>query len=1273
MIRIAIGLLLLGVAHAPLFGQRTGTLSGSGSYPNVRSAEDVIQQWDVEQHLYVKGDLGIGRQQLEQLETWLDRNAPHWTVVLMQNADGEVYRSLDQRTYRGMDAVEFALSRGLALRTGFANLRHPKTNETDGAVFALFLAERKFSYYASDAQDQRSLGEAHWVGELDRPAFRAMRGGGRIINAVQDTISNINARLEKRITAEAEQVRRQQEARQRAFLNLQTDLESLAQTIDVAEQKAAALRNDFPDATGSLTQTPTEAWRRQLQEIQGFLTVDNVAETTEKYHAISHQVEAVLNAFAERESFPESAQSLEAKIQTLQADVTRAGVTAAEKAASQLGQATERFEKGEPEIAPLLVDANAAIEEGNAAIATELERRRRERARKQLIRRTIMGTAGLLGVGLLGVLVWLNRRRAPAKQRAEETLRQREQQVNAEMEKVYELFDRSGEILGDKEKVKRRGYQGATRKLTNHTFEDIDDLFVMSTEVRRVMDEAVELVRPKSLPGKVANLLSASRFEQGVNRITGEPLTFHRDKGLPLVIERESERTGAEPPEEVTLTFEKVFAAFHERTATAEDTLNTIENSLLEVDDRLKLLQTQIESVTEVDRDLADAADDDGLMQLPALFDALLPSAQQDFDTADDMAGTDPVKAIQTHIAAGDRKMQEALAITACVQYARSTVFPLLNELAPPLQQLGYQTEWMQQQVSELGERANQLCEQATTASVGQEAQQLDQDVRRFEARADRTLALARELQATDQPTLERLAEQITKGRNDISQRLGIESSSALVEYEANPDDHLAAAREQLAAAQAALQHGQVEAASTAQQSMSQEIASGQAFVSNSLQILHEFDRMQAARQRKHEDICEQLPGFQELVDDAERKYDRTALVLQAGDPTFENAAATVLTHFDQTHDTLQDAEQLLQQAGQVYGAGRLLEAREMLDVAEQECEEARQLLAQINEHCTRLASVAQQNEGQLASLLNEVRGYEDQVQDARTMEPTISLYETTIREIELAQSQLNDTIRRDPFHDAQTIAAFSTATADLEARLAADQQAHAEAARAVAGAKAKRELAEQLIQQARHDGIPDSPATTTGIREVQMYDGELHQVERELHAAHRDWKQVDQKAAAIHGDLGVKVGRLRGELERAQQLVGVFQNASNTVFEATRWTGGFGTRIFGSPGSKELDRARQALNAGDYAAMAELARAAQIAAQHAIERAQREVYRRQREAARRAEAARRERRRNSSISIGSGSRMGGGISRSGSSGSSGSSSSSSSSPSGSGFSRSGW
>ena len=142
---------------------------------------DVITKWTPEQHLWIKGNLGVSKRQLNGLESWLDENGANWTVVLIETASGQRYE-----THSGMNAVEHALGKGLSNQTGFGSLTDKRTGESNGAVFVLFLQERKFSYFASDAFDNRGLGERYWIGRLDKPAINAMRNGGRIVEAPGD-------------------------------------------------------------------------------------------------------------------------------------------------------------------------------------------------------------------------------------------------------------------------------------------------------------------------------------------------------------------------------------------------------------------------------------------------------------------------------------------------------------------------------------------------------------------------------------------------------------------------------------------------------------------------------------------------------------------------------------------------------------------------------------------------------------------------------------------------------------------------------------------------------------------------------------------------------------------------------------------------------------------------------------------------------------------------------------------------------------------------------
>ena len=525
-------------------------------------------------------------------------------------------------------------------------------------------------------------------------------------------------------------------------------------------------------------------------------------------------------------------------------------------------------------------------------------------------------------------------------------------------------------------------------------------------------------------------------------------------------------------------------------------------------------------------------------------------------------------------------------------------------------------------------------------------------------------------------PSLYELEQKIAEARLQIAVDLNLPEEKCLHEYEANPDVNLATGRKLFAATQAALQHGGVDAAMQAQEKLDAEVAAGHALVDKSLRLLGEFDGLLLKCKQHHDEVADKVPRHEDLLQGIREKFAKSALTLQSGDPSFEDPASTVDTHLAECHEALQDALSLINQAGEAFKKGQLIESDHMLEMAEDNVSDADQRLKEIDQHCSKLNAVSRENEGKLSSMQREIEGFTPIVDDKRTMRPTMQEFHRVLNEVRVAEREVQQTLPRDPFHDGAAIDGFSETVANLKARIEADHDAHAEAKRAVDGARNERTTAESLVNRAKTDGIPDSPETTSNIRAIRSHDTALSQVERELNTAHNDWKKVDQTAARIHSELGIEAGRLRGELQRAQRLAAIFQSASDTVFEATRWTGGFGTRIFGSPGSSELDRARQALNRGDYSAMAELARAAQIAAQHAIQRAQREVYRREREAARRAEAARRRRRRNS-INIGGGGGLGGlggggmsGISRGGGGRSS---SSGSRRSSGSGFSRSGW
>ena len=226
---------------------------------SVATATDVVQQWQPDQHLYVKGDVGVSAANLAELEQWLDANGPHWTVVLLQHARAEAYQAADGRAYSGMDAVEVALGKGLSNRTGFGRLEHAQTRESDGTVFVLYLSERQFAYFASDAQDRRGLGESHWIGELDRDARRAMQGGGRILDAVKDTVNSINRRLDRAIAQQRQRERLLEQQRQHDLAEVGLAITAAQEAAQQVQARVSQLSAEDATSSGPMLSPPVSS------------------------------------------------------------------------------------------------------------------------------------------------------------------------------------------------------------------------------------------------------------------------------------------------------------------------------------------------------------------------------------------------------------------------------------------------------------------------------------------------------------------------------------------------------------------------------------------------------------------------------------------------------------------------------------------------------------------------------------------------------------------------------------------------------------------------------------------------------------------------------------------------------------------------------------------------------------------------------------------------------------------------------------------------------
>ena len=372
---------MTGLALIAAIASNLSTIASAAEAPPataVAQATDVVRQWQPQQHLYVKGNLGVSSAVLDALEAWLDQQATNWVVVMVENAEGETYTDAEGQTFRGVEAVNHALGKGLMNQTAFGQQMDPRTQERNAAFFILFLKERRLSYYGSDAQDRRGLGEDNWEGNLDQSAVSAMRNGARIVDAAKDTVSNINRRLTERIVAEADEAKRraasEQQARAQAIEQAKAALENARADYLLVESKSGEFGRRFTGLTGDLARPDLAGLKAELAAVQAAVTENDPAKAKRLAESVHARTRALVRGL---DQYAEDGKRLAELVALLGKEKNRPlaaeAIRSLQAAQEAVDSARRKYERGDSAYVDLLDNAMARTSRCRAAMASAFE------------------------------------------------------------------------------------------------------------------------------------------------------------------------------------------------------------------------------------------------------------------------------------------------------------------------------------------------------------------------------------------------------------------------------------------------------------------------------------------------------------------------------------------------------------------------------------------------------------------------------------------------------------------------------------------------------------------------------------------------------------------------------------------------------------------------------------------------------------------------------------------------------------------------------------
>ena len=1276
--------------------------TGSINYFRFEDVREVLQNWSPNQHLYVKGDLGLSPTQLLELEGWLHKNG-HWTAILIQDSSSQRYTNEDGRVEVDMDAVELSVSDLMEVGS-FRGQTNATTGEQDAAVFILFLNERKFSYRASEAQSRRGLGQNRWIGKLDRPAYRAMRGGGRIIDAVKDTVKSINAPLRNAIAQEQKIAAQREQQRKRSMADINAQVSQIQDKLSRIESYAKKVREAKPSATADLTSPKLDEIQTQLSELKQSLSATdaNVGGLKKKVSKIGYASDDWINLYNEYARFEDSHSQLTDRKQQLGSDAgdLRSAIDSSlSNVDTMLADARGAYDNADSKFQKHL---NAATHELNTAkdqLARSRENRKRAAARQSLIRRTAMAVGGFLSTMLAGLLLWLNHRRGPSKTRAIERLEERQNEVNKEMEGVGDLLKRADIVVGDRAAIERKGYQGKTKVLSETALDDIDDILVMSNSVEKVMDDAKEKIEPQSWWRRMTNRFSSRGYNEGYEMLENQKIEFGESDGISIVRDegdgpiesQDSLDADGQKQKTIALSFAELFKIFRKRSERVSGTIDQVENGWTQIVSTNTDLQAAIDQAYEIEQQAREATEQDSLLSVPQLFENLLKSAQADQDASEEVGKTDPISAIAGPATDGLRKAANAAQLSRELVDVRTTAVPSLRESAAALAERQRQVEWIDAALDDFTDRAQSLATEAMSTNVEEGINQWRTSFDKFTAAAGRSVELHDQSVGEVTEAIAAATEGVASARAKIADRLKLAPDKVLAERDRAANDSLAFAAEHNAAVLASLDRGDPPAAELSVAESLEWVNTANHTASESLRILDELPRDSENLTGEIDSLKRSAQSSGELLRSMEGRFTDSALVIdgasiegqtdlgdsdKGGTTIYEAVSMSAAELYRMAVRQQEESSTCNNDGLAFYKQGRLLEADESYQRGLRLLRHSQQNLQLLTDHAQTLDQMVSDNQtainklqlrfNDLESTLNQHHVTRGTQQTARSLHEKFS---DASRSIETISG------RRDPAAEGQSIVDIDGRFDQFRELLDNDQAIYDEAERSIGSLKQLLATAGRTVQRSQTDRIPDSRRVEQGRQQLEDASRVADKLASQMKSPHENWNQIDQEADSTLAQATKSLANLQQELDRAQSAAAAIERAANEYRSAMGWSGSYGIRANPRRVRHTLDQAREALARGDYNGAANIAQQSISLIANAIAIAQNEVRRRQAAERRRAEQRRRRRNRTiggGSIMIPGGSPNYGSGSRSRRSSSSRSSSRRSSSGRG-GFSRSGW
>jgi len=1161
----------------------------------IEKSTHILEHWATDQHLYIKGNLGLSQENLDSLEQWLDRNAANWTVLLSQSAEDETYTDARGHQYFGMDAVEHAMGKGLPALTTFNQIRHPDTDQTNGAFYILFLNERKFSYFASDSYESRGLGAKNWTGQLDAPAKKAMHNGGRIIDSVKDTIRIIDTRLAKTLADE-------KRFRQESALRQKHDRELVDQQIITAEDQMALLTTKLSEFKshaqyihGDIAKTDLTQLRVSLRNARDSWK-DGHNDGAQKLVSDTRQkISFLLDELSQFQLNTPEVAALRDELITLPLHSWNvSGEEDLHEAQTHSRQAFNEHKKGNRSYREHFILANELKndiiqknKDAEAALVAENKESKRIEHNKQIAIGTGVGSSLLL-LTLFGIRA--NRRRLPHRDKSEELLTQRESEMNSINDRFLNLLDRTNLVVGNHSDLDERGYTGHTLEKSKEALQLTDHAILISENVSQLIQKSESLTHPRNPFSKIRNAFSSTRYLRAID-LLDQDLSLDSQKTKKTKNTAKENSTEIEKlPVEIQLPHWK--ANMEKTINQAESHLDDIENAWSTLIPRCETIEKHLQQIeSQKDKHQQLCAKNHHYLYAPSLFSDWLPHLRQTLEIGLDLGKGDPLSALAssslkedqtastsdpyTHADIGpiiraEEMAQEARTLLQLIKDFHQKKADDISTAVTHLEQRQIDTQWIDQNLTALSEEQNDLIALAQAQSISADLSEHGQKIETLHQQIIDARDLASRAHDETAQAIAISRQKIDRSREKISQSLALEGpaiDSLLNEStELSPSRQLDLARDQQQAAIANLNRGDINSTRNALTQADECINRASQLVTDTTEAAENYDLTRQSLIQTRDSLQKDLIPSKETILSLRELYTPESLLIQpnnnslsddnneeTADPTngfidLEPQNNQQLHGIKSLHDappyleqSLKKIQHHLDQAQNNYQSGQLLNAARHLSDGHQLVNQSLSLTEIIASSKSSLESLSTENSALYAKASVIAEDLNKAASNPRTTQETLLHIATASARLEELRTQLPQHAVHPtyPQGNQDKLEELLTQLQTLQKLQKQDLELYDTLTESLPAAQKTLKEAHKLYTQAKKDKIPDSTPISESLSSIESLDTRLVELSDSINLEqnpHGNWSELHSDLLNIHSELSHAIITLREELRLAQE-----------------------------------------------------------------------------------------------------------------------------------------